>query len=91
MELGEQTLHFANSTGNKIRSYEVSSYNSIIIQLTVVWTRYQLKINYAKRVKLQVQIKKKKYSPNGRTWKRKLQLGLIKMITILAIHNYNTW
>ena len=32
-ELGEQTLHFANESGNKIHSYEVFNYFSFIIQL----------------------------------------------------------
>ena len=32
-QLGQQTLHFANKSGNKIRSHEVSNYNSIEIQI----------------------------------------------------------
>ena len=35
LEFGQQTLQFANYSGNKICSYEVSNYNSIISQLSL--------------------------------------------------------
>ena len=43
MGLDQETLHFADSSGNEIRSYEVSNYNSIVIQ--VIYQQLVLRIS----------------------------------------------